>query len=417
MKKQHVFLGFLMMTFLLSLALNSCKKDTPATPLTLGTLMAGTIDLNSAASPNNVPVDATITATFATEVDATTAVAANITVTEDYDALLIPLTIAVSGKVVTITFVNKLANGALYKLVFGAGLKATNGLTLTTLNRSFTTLGTFVPSGQFGYWNFENNANDLAGAFSATASGIISVTYSAGRNAAAGQAATFNGTTSLIEIPNGDQLINTHDFTLSFWVKSDSSKHDQFVMGLAGWYGFQFEIQSYGSGSCKLAAQYDFGDGTSGSEDLWLNGDATNSTKDNGGWQGWTFAKDLTSSGGVNNLLAVKWAQVLCIYNSTSKVGTLYINGVKMKSQDFNLWPAGDKKKGIVGLKFAGNATNNNLVFGFIQDKTSPTITDGWADYMVTTNNHFKGQLDDVRIFHKVLTETEIGLMYNSEKP
>lgn len=120
---------------------------------------------------------------------------------------------------------------------------------------------------------------------------------------------------------------------------------------------------------------------------------------------------------GVNNLLAAKWAQVLCIYNSTSKVGTLYINGVKMKSQDFNLWPAGDKKKGVVGLKFAGNAANNNLVFGFIQDKTSPTIPDGWADYMVTTNNHFKGQLDDVRIFHKALTETEIGLMYNSEKP
>jgi hypothetical protein len=25
--------------------------------------------------------------------------------------------------------------------------------------------------------------------------------------------------------------------------------------------------------------------------------------------------------------------------------------------------------------------------------------------------------LDDVRVFHKALTETEISLMYNSEKP
>jgi hypothetical protein len=416
MKKQHVFLSFLMVTLLLSLALNSCKKDT-ATPLTLGTLTAGSIDLNGATSPNTVPVDATITATFATEVDPTTAIAANITLTEDYDALSIPLSISVSGKVITITFANKLANGALYKLVFGAGLKATNGLTLTTLNRSFTTIGTFVPSGQFAYWNFDGNANDQVGAFSPTASGIIAVTYAAGRNSTAGQAAVFNGTTSLIEIPNGDQLDNTHDFTLSFWVKSDSSQHDNFVMGLAGWYGFQFEIQSYGTGSCKLAAQYDYGDGTSGSEDLWLNGDATNSTKDNGGWQGWTFAKDLTGSGGVNNLLANKWAHILCVYNSATKVGTMYINNAKMKSQDFNLWPAGDKKLGVVGLKYAGNPANNNFVFGFIQDKTSPTIADGWADYTVTTNSHFKGQLDDVRIFHKVLTETEIGLMYNSEKP
>jgi len=51
------------------------------------------------------------------------------------------------------------------------------------------------------------------------------ITYTASRNPAAGMAATFNGTTSLIEIPNGDQLMNTDDFTLSVWVKADSTKH------------------------------------------------------------------------------------------------------------------------------------------------------------------------------------------------
>ena len=187
-------------------------------------------------------------------------------------------------------------------------------------------------------------------------------------------------------------------------------------MGLAAWYGFQFEIAGDYS-SCKLAAQYNYGDGTSGSEDLWFNGAATNSTKDNGGWQGWTFCKDLTNSGGVKALFANKWAYITCVYNSSTKVGTMYINGEKMKSQDFNLWPAGDKKLGVTGLKFAGNATNNAFVFGFIQDKTDPTITDSWAAYSDPANNHFKGMLDDVRIFHKPLTDTEIQLMYNSEKP
>ena len=66
------------------------------------------------------------------------------------------------------------------------------------------------------------------------------------------------------------------------------------------------------------------------------------------------------------------------------------------------------------GMKFAGNADNNAFVFGFIQDKVDPTITDGWAAYTDPANGHFKGLLDDVSIFHKVLSPKIIGLMYSS---
>lgn len=413
MKRRNILISTLFAIMTLSVLFTGCKK-TKDTPLTLSSLMAGDIDLNAATAPNNVSVSPTIVATFSTDVDATTATSANITLKQDYDSSSIDLTITVSGNTITIVPSSTLGNGTLYKLSFGTGLMATNGLALTALDRSFTTEGTFVPSGQIAYWNFEDNANDQVGNFSPSASGVTDITYSTSRNTAAGKAATFNGSTSLIEIPNGDQLENTHDFTLAFWVYADSTKHGQFVMGLAGWYGFQFEIAG-DYGSCKLAAQYDFGDGTSGSEDLWFAGDGQ--TKDNGGWQGWTFCKDLSSSGGVQALLADKWAQVVCVYNSTAKVGTMYINGAEMKAQDFNLWPAGDPKQGVVGLKYNGNAGNNNLVFGFIQDKTDPTIPDPWADYSDPSNNHFKGMLDDVRIFHKALTATEVQLIYNSEKP
>ena len=100
--------------------------------------------------------------------------------------------------------------------------------------------------------------------------------------------------------------MNTTDFTLAFWAKEDSSQHDQFVMGLAAWFGFQFEINNdFGAsnaGECKLAAQYSNVSDTSHSQDLWFNGAATNSTKDNGGWKGWTYCNDLTGSGGLNAL-------------------------------------------------------------------------------------------------------------------
>jgi len=418
MKKKILFLSvfFVMASVLL---IDSCKKDNPA-PLNLGTIMVGTIDLNAATAPTNVPVNPTITATFTTDVSEATATSSNITLTEDYNSLSIPLTISVAGKVVTITPTTNLDNGALYKLAITAGLKATNGEALTAVNRSFTTLGSFLPSGMFAYWNFDGNANDQTGIFNAAANGVIDVTYVAGRNTASGQAAQFNGSTSLIQIPNGDQIENSSDFSISFWMKSDTTaKRSQFVLGLAGWNGFQFEYNSniYGSqiGQCKLAATYSITGGTTASQDLWLDG--TGATKDNGGWQGWTFSKNLVANGGtgVNGLLAKQWAHIVCTYDHTTKIGTMYINGQMMKAQDFNLYPV--PLLNATGLKYAGAPANNTLVFGFIQDKTSPTISDSWADYNVPGNNHFKGLLDDVAVYHSVLTPALITLMYNSGKP
>jgi len=421
MKRKFFIISILMMMTAV-FVIESCKKSNPA-PLDLGTLMVGTIDLNAAIAPTNVPVMPTITATFTTPVDASTATAGNITLTEDYDAVSIPLSIAAAGKVVTITPTGNLANGALYKLAITAGLKASDGQSVTAINRSFTTLGSFLPAGVFAYWNFDGNANDQTGVYNAASGGVTDVTYVTGRNAASGQAASFNGTTSLIQIPNGDVLENSSDFSISFWIKDDTTaKRDQFVLGLAGWNGFQFEYNSniYGTGAtaqigqCKLAAQYSYTGGST-SQDLWLDGQGA--TKDNGGWQGWTFSKNLVASSGtgVNGLLAQKWAHVVCTYDHATKIGTMYINGQEMKAQDFNLYPA--PLLTATGLKYAGLAANKSFVFGFIQDKVSPTITDSWADYTKPANGHFKGQLDDVAIYHSVLTPALITLMYNSGKP
>ncbi len=176
-------------------------------------------------------------------------------------------------------------------------------------------------------------------------------------------------------------------------MKDDTTgKVDQFVLGLAGWYGFQFEYNHQNDhvadltnriGWCKLAVQYSLTGGTSASEDLYFPGSGTGTTKDNGGWQGSTFSKDLISSSGtgVNGLLAQEWAHVVCTYDHTTKIGTMYINGQEMKSQDFTLYPTTHPLYNATGLKFAGNAANNTLVFGFIQDQVSPTIPDTWADY------------------------------------
>lgn len=265
-------------------------------------------------------------------------------------------------------------------------------------------------------WTFENTAEDVAGNFNPSANGVVDITYAASRNAAAGMAATFNGTTSIIEIPNGDQLINTSDFTISFWVKTNSEgiTRGHFVMGLGAHYGIQFEIFG-GYDGAKFAISYGLQNGSTASEDMWFPSEATDAST--GGWQGWDYARSLTQAQMIA-MLKDTWLQVTYTYNGSTKKGTLYYNGERMKSFDFNLWPEEDAKRTVTGLKYGGTAPDvvNELAFGFIHSRAG-TMWDNepWGGYDFPDANHFKGQLDDVKIYHKVLTPTEIQLMYASE--
>lgn len=127
MKKNRLIFSTVLVTMLLSVSLTGCKKDSSPAAFKLQTMTAGDLDLNGATAPGNVPVSPTITATFSTNVDETTATSSNITLVQDYDKSNINVDITVSGKTVTIMPGDPLGNGALYKLSFGAGLKDVNG--------------------------------------------------------------------------------------------------------------------------------------------------------------------------------------------------------------------------------------------------------------------------------------------------
>lgn len=408
MKTKHLLNNLFLFAAAFTLLLTSCKKDPE--PLALDSLMAGTIDMNGATSPTNVPVNPTIVATFNVEVDPATANATNITMVQDYDDAPIALTVTSSGKTITIVPQASLGTGALYQLSFGAGLKSVDALAITPFQRNFTTEGAFAPAGAIAHFTFEDNANDIIGPWDPAAADIIGITYTASRKTAAGKAATFNGTTSIIEIPNGELIMNTNSFTVAFWMKTNSTDKttNHFVMGLAGWNGFQYEVFGDYTGS-KFAIQYQHPTGTA-SEDMWFPALADL------GWKGWTYAKSLTLAE-MAALLKDTWIHVVYTYNAPTKVGTLYFNGQRMKAFDFNLWDATDAKSKITGLKYAGLPAGNHLALGFIQGRENRTISDEWADYSLPANNHFKGQLDDIRFWHKAITANEILLMYNSEKP
>lgn len=416
MKNKHLFISFLVVLSVFTIFMQSCKKEETPDDLVLKSLVAGSVDLNGATSPTTVAVDPTIVATFSVDIKATTATAANIKLLQDYNSTEVEVDITVSGKTITIKPKADLGSGTLYKLSFTNAILSTDDKALAAFDRNFTTIGTFAPSGVIAHWTFEDNANDVAGTFNPSASGIVEVAYVAGRNAAAGKAASFNGTTSIIEIPNGDQLVNTQNFTVSFWVKAQPQEKGHFVMGLGAQYGIQFEIFG-GLDGAKFAVRYELGDGTTASEDMWFPSDAT--YNQNGGWQGWDFAKPIAPDAYVT-MVSNNWLHVTYTFDGPAKKGILYYNGEKMKSFDFNLWPEGDAKRTVVGMKYGGQMPDvqNELAFGFIQSRAgSMWDTEPWGGYDFPGANHFKGELDDVRFFHKVLTETEIQLMYNSEKP
>ncbi len=407
-----------------SITITSCSEDEPPA-LTLTSLTAGSIDLNGATSATGVPTDATITAEFSTAVDAATVDA--ITLTRDFDGADYPATITVDGSTVTINPDDNFSTGTLFVVNFGAGLASSEGKALTAaIERNFNTEGTFAVPGAIAHWTFEDNTNDIIGSFDPTASQVVAITYADGRKADAGKAASFNGTTSIIEISNGDQLMNEGDWTLSFWVKTalhtDNPDKGHFVMGLGAFYGFQFEIYGGYSG-WKLATRYAYDNTTTEiagtiSEDNGFNGDGKDNTND--GWQGFVFTKDLTAAGGPSSIIKEKWAHIVYVYNATTKQGVYYANGEKMRELDFDLWPDDDNKRFISGPKYGGAAPDvvNELAFGFVQSRAG-TMWDAedWGGYEKASANHFKGLLDDVIIYDKVLTAAEVSSMYNSGKP
>jgi hypothetical protein len=91
-----------------------------------------------------------------------------------------------------------------------------------------------------------------------------------------------------------------------------------------------------------------------------------------------------------------------------------------MKQQDFNQWPAGDPARSITGLKYGGSTPQQENIFamGFFHSAGSTAYSGtSWGNYYSLYANHFRGWLDEVRIFHSTVTSVEVEQMYILTKP
>jgi Bacterial Ig-like domain len=388
---------------------SSCKKDDNPSSVTVSSAKSDTKELAGATAAEKVSVSANIVLTFSKAINAATASDFTLTPAGGTAATL---TVTSSGTTVTLDPTGDLLTGTSYTLAIKNTIKGTDGGAFAAKSITFKTdgLANVTPpqaSHQIAYWNFNNNVNSSVGTWTST---NVSSSFAADRGGYANSSVAFNGSTDIIEVDNGGNLFAPSS-TWSFWVWADTtSGHGLFCMGINGYKGSQIEIDGK-CGWIKNAASFSTSlNSDLVAEDLWFNGEGK--TKDNGGWQGWNFNTDIRATGGVKNVLAMKWAHVVYTYDAATKLRTVYINGTKMMQSDFNLWPAGDPKLSVTGQK-AGTGTSGELSSKFAAGLWA---TETWGDYTNAGANHFKGRLDDVRFFNVALTAAEVSTLYNAEK-
>ena len=406
----------------ISTTFTACKKDDDkAGALTVTSIKAGGRDINSSTAPQDVPVGSNIVIRFNRNVNAVTATSSNVTLFDSRNAA-VATDVTAAGDSVVVNPKADLALGSNFTLKIATGLKAADGGVLASeVSRQFKAYGpaNIDPpqlATQTAYWNFNNTVIPTAGAFNVS---YNKNSFAKDRFGFDNSAAYFNGVDDIIEVDNGRALLTTKT-TISYWVKFDTAGSPQgdFVMGLNLSRGFVFEFFDKFNG-LKQAASFEAVRPTrrdTVTDDLFTNGDG--GMKDNGGWQGWEFAKLYPAAqGGIKAVLKDKWVHVISTFEPSTTRWTLYINGEKAKVVKWDLWPTGDAQQFVTGyLPRVNSAFSSKLAFGFGQARDSKFENPGYGNFDIAGNNHFKGWLDDVRFLNATFSDADAAALYNAER-
>ncbi len=376
-------------------------------------IMSGTTDLYGATAATGVSVTENIVVEFSTTVDAATLSA--ITLTQGNNDIAI--SVSASGSTVTIDPVDVLFRGTNFDLEI-AGVKSDLGEAASTVTTSFTTEGIGLdtpPQSDFQvmYLPLDGTVSDITGNAS---SSYEKNTWTADRWGNVNSAAMFSGGAAgagdIIEL-SGSTFVNAST-TFSVWFKVNSADYaagSKIMFGLATERGYFMEVGGDLAWT-KLATSHMI------SPDPNTHYFGTAWTDPNGdGSIGGQVLYDYTGS--IKDLIGDNtWAHLVMTHDAATATKTIYFNGVKAMQVDLDAetteWylkdlAIADKADGT-GDAIAG--IDPKLTLGFMCSRIN-TAT-GWSDYNTATNT-FVGALDDFRIFDKALTESEVGVLYDSE--
>ena len=230
------------------------------------------------------------------------------------------------------------------------------------LTFAVTTLAQTVPSyvptnGLVGYWGFNGNANDQSG--NGNNGTVNGATLTTDRNGNANSAYSFNGLSNFIRILNNNNLNiqSGQSLSISFWIKHDinNSNIDKYI------------VTRYNQGDFSNST-YGVGTGQTGNGYFYVQPQAN------------INGNELR---GNINLNDGNWHNIVVVWENGNK-NSLFVDNVLDVDNIYNA---------------LGNINNNNdLIFGC----------------GVNLTQFYSGKIDDISIYNRALTQTEITQLYNS---
>jgi hypothetical protein len=221
-----------------------------------------------------------------------------------------------------------------------------------------------VPTGSLvGYWPFSGNANDMSG--NSNNGAVSGATLTNDRFGNCNMAYSFDGTNNKIVVTNtaSIDMSNSTDFAVCFWMNTAPGATLPITMISKNQYGSVsgYEFFSSTAGYCNAVT----------------------------GQMSWYTAGTQASCSNTNICLGSNqgtWIFVVGMYNGATNTGSNYINGVLQNATSF---------------RTANLSTAVDLYFG-CQSNSS---------------EFYKGMLDDIRIYKRLLNQSEITALYNEANP
>jgi len=192
------------------------------------------------------------------------------------------------------------------------------------------------------------------------------------------KALQFDGA-SYINVPNSASLNPVKQFTMSFWVRIDAPP----PLRPQGWGIASIFYKGYTDFGCYLGRQYSFwlASNSNGvvNSNFEMSGDNDCSVDDQTWAQTYTGSKNVAKVG--------QWQHVVGVFDRVKHRAKIYING-KLRISE------------VDGYSTFNN-TDNDLLIGY-----------GAEGY-----SYFQGALDEIRLYNRALSSTEVSALYALVKP
>lgn len=236
----------------------------------------------------------------------------------------------------------------------------------------YTSSKQVAPSNLIAHWGFDDTLIDSV---SNTAGVNKGTTFSAGVKGRALQGATDS---YVLSAPSA-KVTSLKSFTITEWINTPAPTN-----GIIGIFSLSNKSQFWGNLEMFIE---NGSSNTDGKIKVVI-------TNNGSGDKGFLIDK-------LQNLFG-SWNAIAVSYDQTTSLLKIYVNGSRVAST---------KIDGITGpLNFVNSG---NIVFGSVQFQTTPSQTTGatkqdWASFLV-------GQVDEVRIYDKALSDVEIGSLSKLE--